>query len=332
VRPSPSVGRVAIVNDVAGVGPLQAEALRQAGWQADFFDLPKPGARWPRWAKLLALPYRLALYVPIAWRLRRGGYDLVHVHFVSQGVVGALSGRPYFLHAHGSDLHLNFASPLMKRWSERWMRGARRIFYVTPNLAEFLESFKGKSQLLPNPIDVDRFRGIPPPERIEAVLIFMRLLEVKGPEVAFAGAVEVADMFSLTAITAGPLAAELENRYGDRVAFIAPVAHDEIPALLAHHQAVIGQMLQGVAGLSELEALAAGRVVLMALDARLYPTNPPPVVDVQSAPQIAQRLRELRDDAAEIGRLSREGRDWVEANHSLRAHAEALIRAYEGRD
>jgi glycosyltransferase involved in cell wall biosynthesis len=326
------VGRVAIVNDVAGVGPLQAEALRQAGWQADFFDLPKPGARWPRWAKVLVLPYRLALYVPVVWRLRRGGYDLVHVHFVSQGVVGALSGRPYFLHAHGSDLHLNLASPLMKRWSERWMRGARRIFYVTPNLAEFLEAFKTRSQLLPNPIDVDRFRGIPRPERIEAVLVFMRLLDVKGPEVALAGASEVADVFSLTAIDAGPLATELKRRYGDRVDFIAPVAHDEVPALLARHQAVIGQMRQGVPGLSELEAMAAGRIVLMALDARLYPTNPPPVVNVQSAPQIAESLRELHDDDAEVGRLSRAGRDWVETNHSLRAHAEALIQAYEGTD
>lgn len=326
------MGRVAIVNDVAGVGPLEAEALRQAGWQADFFDLPKPGARWPRWAKFLVLPYRLALYVPVVWRLRRGGYDLVHVHFVSQGVVGALSGRPYFLHAHGSDLHLNFASPLMKRWSERWMRGARRIFYVTPNLAEFLAPFKAKSRLLPNPIELARFQDIPAPERIDAVLIFMRLLEVKGPEVAFAGAAEVAEMFSLTAIDAGPLASELKQRYGDRVDFIAPVAHDEIPALLGRHQAVIGQMRQGVPGLSELEAMAAGRVVLMALDARLYPTSPPPVVSVRSAPEIAQRLRELHDDEAGIGRLSKAGRAWVEANHSLHAHAEALIRAYEGTD
>jgi len=91
-------------------------------------------------------------------------------------------------------------------------------------------------------------------------------------------------------------------------------------------------MRQGVPGLSELEAMAAGRVVLMALDPRLYPTNPPPVVNVQSAPQIAQRLRDMDGDPAEIGRLSRAGRDWVEANHSLRAHAEALIRAYEGKD
>ncbi len=72
--------------------------------------------------------------------------------------------------------------------------------------------------------------------------------------------------------------------------------------------------------------------MLMALDARLYPTNPPPVINVQSAPQIAQRLRELHDAAAELGRLSRAGRDWIEAHHSLRAHAEALIRGYEGKD
>lgn len=323
------MGRVAIVNDVAGVGPLEAEALRRAGWHADFFDLPKPGAGWPRWAKLLTLPYRLALYVPVVWRLRRGGYDLVHVHFVSQGVVGALAGRPYFLHAHGSDLHLNFRSSLMRRWSERWMRGARAIFYVTPNLAEFLVKFRASSQLLPNPIDVERFADISLPERIHDVLIFMRLLEVKGPEVAFAGVGDVTGTFSVTAIDAGPLAPVLKQRYGDHVDFIAPVAHDEIPGLLARHQAVIGQMRQGVPGLSELEAMAAGRVVLMALDSRLYPTDPPPVVDARSAADIAHGLNELRDDAAGIGRLAGAAREWVQTHHSLQAHAEALIRAYE---
>lgn len=324
------MGRVAIVNDVAGVGPLQAEALRRSGWDADFFDLPKPGARWPRWAKILALPYRLALYLPVVWRLRRGGYDLVHVHFVSQGVVGALSGRPYLLQAHGSDLHLNLKSPLMRWWSERWMRGARLIFYVTPNLAEFLVPFREKALLLPNPIDVERFRDIAAPERIHDVLLFMRLLEVKGPEAAFAAAAELAGDFSLTAIDDGPLAAAMRRRYGDRVEFITPVAHEAIPGLLARHQAVIGQMRQGVPGLSELEAMAAGRVVLMALDSRLFPDDPPPVVNTRSASEITERLRELRDATAELGRLSGAARDWVEVHHSLRAHAETLIRAYEG--
>src|SRR5580704_5159883 len=96
-RPDPLQGRrIAIVNDVAGVGSLQAKLLNAAGYSADFIDLPKPGASWPFLAKLLILPVRLVQYIPIFRQLRDTKYDFVHIHFVSQGFVGLLAGKPYF--------------------------------------------------------------------------------------------------------------------------------------------------------------------------------------------------------------------------------------------
>jgi glycosyltransferase involved in cell wall biosynthesis len=329
MRRSRPMGRVAVVNDVAGVGSLQVTALRQAGWDADLYDLPKPAARWPKWAKLVTLPLRLALYIPVVMRLRRGRYDLVHIHFVSHGAVGAASGRPYFLQAHGSDLHLNFKQPLMRWWSEKWMRGARAIFYVTPNLAEYLANFRAKSVLLPNPIDLAKFANTPAPDRIDNVLIFMRLAPVKGPERAFAVVPELANIVSLTAIDAGPLAAGYKRRYADRVRFISPVTHGDVPALLARFDAVIGQMEQGVPGLSELEAIAAGRIVLMSIDESLYAGATPPVVNVTAGHDLVARLRELQHDTAELHRTSSAGRAWMESHHSLQAHAKALIGRYE---
>lgn len=323
------MGRVAVVNDVAGVATLQVAALRQAGWEADLYDIPKPAARWPWLAKLLAAPLRLALYIPVVVRLRRGRYDLVHVHFVSHGVVGALSGRPYFLQAHGSDLHHNFKHPALRWWSARWMRRARAIFYVTPNLAAYLGDFRAKSVLLPNPIDVARFVDIRAPDRIEKVLIFMRLDPVKGPERVFSAAAELASLVSLTAIDAGSLAGEYKQRYADRVAFIRPVAHTDVPALLTGFDAVVGQMEQGVPGLSELEAMAAGRIVLMSIDLRLYRDETPPIVRVADGQDIVARLIELRADTAQLHRLSSAGRAWLQNRHSLHAHARALIACYE---
>lgn len=321
--------RVAVVNDVAGVARLQVQALREAGWEADLYDVRKPAARWPRWAKLLVSPLRLALYVPIVSRIRIGRYDFVHVHYVSHGVVGALSGRPYFLQAHGSDLHTNLRNPVMRWWSARWMRRARAIFYVTPNLAQYLTDFRAKSVLLPNPIDVGRFAGIPPPGRIENVLIFMRLDPVKGPATIFAVVSELAGVVSLTAIDTGALAQEYKTRYGDHAHFISPVAHADVPALLARFDATIGQMVQGVPGLSELEALAAGRVVFMAIDDALYPNDAPPVVRVSDGRDLIARLRELRHETEELQRISSDGREWIRRQHSLKAHATALIACYE---
>ncbi len=86
---------MAMVNDVAGVGRLEAELLRGAGVGVDFHPLPLLGAAWRRPFKLLVTPVRLVLYVPVILRLRRRAYDLIHVHFVSQGFVGLLAGRPF---------------------------------------------------------------------------------------------------------------------------------------------------------------------------------------------------------------------------------------------
>ena len=317
------------MNDIAGVARLEATGLRQAGWEVDFYDLPKPGGGWPFWAKLLALPYRLVMYLPVIFRLRRDRYDVVHVHFVSQGVVGAASGRPYFLHAHGSDLHLNFANPLLRWWTRLWMRRARKIFYVTPNLAPFLTDFKDKAVMLPNPVDTQKFASIPASTRIATVLIFMRLQPIKGAQAVFAAAADIAKVVPLTAIEWGPLAAEFKHRYSDQVAFISPVPNDGVPDLLSRFDAVIGQMEQGVPGLSELEAMAAGRVVVMRLDASLFPTDPPPVVNVASGDEIAPMLKTLKDDSDEVSRLATAGRSWVERNHGLAGHVARLSEEYQ---
>ena len=322
------MARIAIVNDIAGVAQLEVAGLRHAGWDVDFYDLPKPGARWPVWAKALLLPVRLAMYVPVILKLRRGRYDLVHVHFVSQGVVGAASGRPFFLHAHGSDLHLNMRSALMRWWSLIWLKRARGVFYVTPNLAGFVATLGPKARLVPNPVDTSLFAEVPPPDHIENVLVFMRLEPIKGAQIAFEAADRIAGAVSLAALDWGPQAAELRRRHGDHVRFIAPVQHGDVPELLARYDAVIGQLEQGVPGLSELEAMAAGRVVLMRLDATLFPAGAPPVVDVRSGEEIAAAIERLRRDPAEVRRLSDAGRDWVERNHGIEAHVRTLIESY----
>jgi glycosyltransferase involved in cell wall biosynthesis len=322
------VARIAIVNDIAGVAQLEVAGLRHAGWDVDFYELPKPGASWPVWAKALTLPVRLAMYLPVVLSLRRGRYDLVHVHFVSQGVVGAASGRPFFLHAHGSDLHLNMRNALMRWWSRAWMKRARGVFYVTPNLAGFVASLGPKAKLVPNPVETALFAAVPTPHRVENVLVFMRLEPIKGAEIAFEAADQIAGVVSLAALDWGPQAAGYRGRHAKHVHFIPPVPHGDVPELLAHYDAVIGQLAQGVPGLSELEAMAAGRVVLMRLDADLFPGDAPPVVNVRSGKEIVAALDRLRGDAAEVRRLSEAGRAWVERNHGIDAHVQTLIESY----
>jgi glycosyltransferase involved in cell wall biosynthesis len=320
--------RIAIINDVAGVGSLQTRILNGAGYEAEFIDLPKPGGSWPLYAKLLILPARLAAYVPIILRLRRGEYDLVHVHFVSQGFIGVLSGKPFVIHGHGHDLHTNMKNPLLRWISRAAMKRARAIFYVTPDLAPHVDEFASKAYLLPNPLEPAFFNNVEPPRQLRKVLLFTRLYPIKGPEEVFEAAPELAKLVDVSAISWGPLGPALREKYGHTVHFVDRVPRDQVPHLIDSYDAVIGQMKLGILSLSELEAMARGRLVFMRLDRSLYPNDPPPVVDVADGTALVEAVRRLQADPAEMERITAAGRAWVARRHGVDGFLRTLGHGY----
>ncbi len=323
------MARIALVHDIAGVAAVQAELLRGAGHDVEQVALPTYGASWKWPAKALALPIRLVAYLPTAWRLRRGHYDVIHIHFLSQGIVGVLAGRPFFVQAHGSDVHAN-----LKNLVYRWVTGmvltkATAIFYVTPNLPSLLEPYRDKLVYLPNPVDTRHaVQPAPAPTRVRRVVIFTRLHPVKGVDLIFASVEQLRADVEVTAFDSGPLAGEYRTTYRNRVKFVKPIPHEQIWDFLSGFDVVIGQMRQGVLGLMEIEALAAARPVIAAVGLSLYAADPPPVVPARGPGDIVSALRKLDADPGELARLSRLGPAWVERNHSRARHLEILEHTY----
>lgn len=322
------IARIALVHDIAGVAKVQAELLRGAGHEVDMIALAEVGASWQWPAKALAIPVRLSLYAPAISRLRTTEYDVIHIHWLSQGIVGLLSGRPFFAQAHGSDLHVNLGNPLLRRLTRSVLETAKAVFYVTPNLPAYVPAYGNKLRYLPNPIFVEEAAETPPTS-VRRVVIFTRLAEVKGVAKIFP-AVDRLHSVEVTAIEWGPLATEYAQRYGGSVRFVRPVPHDEVRAFLGQFDLVIGQMNQGSLGLSELEAMAAGRPVITGIDWSLYPEDPPPVIAAASADEIVEAVARLGGDAAELARLSRQGREWVQRVHGYARHLQLLESAYFG--
>ena len=322
------MARIALVHDIAGVARVQAGILRGAGHEVDQIRLSGIGASW-RWpAKAISIPLRLAAYLPAVRKLRENHYDVVHIHWLSQGVVGMVIGRPFFAQAHGSDLHVNMGNPLLRRVNGAVLDSAKQVFYVTPNLLAFAAGREKKFRYLPNPVPVGAATA--PPTRLAKAIIFTRLDPVKGVDRIFPAVASLRQSVELTGLDWGPLAREYTQRYGQIVRFIRLVPHDEIAGLLAQFDVVIGQMHQGILSLSELEAMAAGRPVITGIDWSLYPEDPPPVIAATSASDIAAAVERLKDDADELARLSRDGREWVIRNHGFARHLELLEQAYFG--
>jgi glycosyltransferase involved in cell wall biosynthesis len=326
------VARVALVHDVAGVAAAQAKLLRDAGHEVDLVALPDFGAAWSWPAKGLAIPVRLAAYLPVVNRLRREKYDIVHIHWLAQGIVGLLIGQPFFAQAHGSDLHLNLRNPVYRRVTKAVLDRAKLVFFVTPNLPAYMKGYEAKLRYLPNPVHVDGIASsVTPPARVAKVLIFTRLDPVKGVERIFPAVAELSKAVQLTALDWGPLARQYVQRYGSSVQFVPPVPHAEIGSFLQRFDLVIGQMGQGILSLSEIEALAAGRPLITAVDWSLYDDDRPPVVRASSPHEIIAAVEQLMSNPQRLASLSREGREWVRRNHSPSRHLQVLEASYFGR-
>ena len=89
-------------------------------------------------------------------------------------------------------------------------------------------------------------------------------------------------------------------------------------------------MEQGALGLSELEAMAAGRPLISGIDRALYPGDKPPVVFSGNPDELVAQVERLREDSKRLANLSREGRQWVRRNHGPERHLELLEEAYFG--
>jgi glycosyltransferase involved in cell wall biosynthesis len=324
------MARIALVHDVAGVALMQAKLLRGAGHEVDQIPLPAWGASW-RWpAKAFALPVRLAAYAPVARRLRRARYDVVHIHYLSHGIVGVLARRPFFAQAHGSDLHVNLRSGVYRAVTRSVVENAKAVFYVTPNLPAYLDGYRAKLIHLPNPVEAGPVAA-PPPAAVKRALIFTRLHPVKGVEQIFQAVERLHAMgIRLTGLEYGPLAPRYVREYARWVDLVRPIPHSNVADFLAGFDLVIGQMRQGVLGLMEIEALAAGRPLITALDEALYAGDPPPLVRATSPDEIVAAVEGLRNDSGELARLSASGREWAIRNHSPARHLDLLLTAYFG--
>lgn len=319
-----------MVHDVAGVAGVQAMLLRGAGHDVDQISLPQTGASWGWPAKAVALPFRLAAYRPAIDRLRRGNYDIIHIHWLTQGITGELSGRPYFVQVHGSDVHLNLRNPVYRAVTRSVLGRARAVFYVTPDLREPLREVSGKLRYLPNPVDVDALVPKAVPTRVEKVLIFTRLDPAKGVDRIFPAVERLSRIVEVAALDWGQLATAYVRTHGRWVDFVRPVPHAEIGPFLHQFDAVIGQMRRGSLGLSEIESLAAGRPVISGIDWGLYPGDPPPVIGARDPDAIIAAVEQLKQSQPEIEGLSNAGIAWATRNHGLEHHLELLEAAYFG--
>lgn len=313
------------VGDTAGVPQQLVAALRAQGVSA--FDVVPPTAlahlarRW----KVLAAPWRLVVARRIAAQARQHSARLLHVHYATSALGYLWARVPLVVHAHGSDVRS--VGAIDRRLLAAVWRGSRLRIVATPDLLDHVPD----AVYLPNPIDCDRFRdaamAVPAPP--SDVLVFAALTAVKGGDVlvdAVRSLKRARPTLSVTALAGGPF----ESAMAAAGAHVIPrQAPGELPALLAGHRVVLGQQLLGALGVSELQAMAAGRPVVCHLRPDFDYGSVPPVVVSTGAIDAAERTLELLDRPDWASTVGASGATWVRANHGRDLVGRRLVELYE---
>lgn len=327
--------RVAQVNDIASVASTLTRALRSAGVETDLIEPSHPGAGWSYPWKLATFPVRLAALLASAVGIRFGRYDVVHVHYARLGVLGALSGRPYVIHCHGSDVRGVRPRSAWGFVMRPFLARAARVYYATPDLAPWVRAFRPDAAFMPNPIEVPDLPAARDVADRRDLLIGVRLDPTKGVEVIEQVVRELIarrPRTSTTIIAHGRGVGRIRVAAGADVRIQAPVDHAAMPRLFAAHRMAIGQMRIGAIGNYELEALAAGVPVAASFRFPDAYGVQPPFIDGGSPEATAASVAQLLDDERARVELADLGRGWVVEYHGAAAIAARLAADYAGLD
>ncbi len=316
--------RIAEVNDVASVAVGFTAGLTALGHDATFIQPRLYGARLHGAVKPVVLPVRIVEWLGDARRLRREKYDVAHIHYAYMGVVGRLARIPYVLHCHGTDLR-DLANPLRRPIIVAALHGAERVLYATPDLEALIAPYRPDAEFMPNPVDTKEFTPGPEEPDESDIYICCALTPQKGVDQILDACRRLAEErpdIRITAVAGGPH----RDAFG-RLPNVLLLAHQprfKLPALVARHKIVLGQIHHGAIGMAEFESMSCGRPVVAGFSYDAAYPEAPPLVNVSDGAQAARELAALVDDTDRRRQLSRLSRHWLLDNHDLTAIAKQV--------
>jgi glycosyltransferase involved in cell wall biosynthesis len=325
--------KIAQVNDISNVPSALVEGLRSLGHDATLFPLNLVGGKLPTWSKALLLPWRGQEMRSLNRQIRGGRFDVVHIHFAYLGWAGILGKYPYFLHCHGTDVRRNLRAWYQRPFIVRSLERARRVFFSTPDLAEYVLPVRPDAVWVPNPISAVFFGPDDAPDgdqgRRPCVLFISSLSRIKGVERAFQVIELLNERVPDVEICVMGFGDQL-RRYEKRpeITVLPRVAHEDMPALIRRCDVAVGQLRLGIVSMSEAEAMACGKPVVGEFHYPEAYSEPPPILTGETPEALADHIVHLLDDADERRDVGRRSREWVMKHHDCRLVARMLESYY----
>ncbi len=332
--------RVLHVYDCWPVTGDLVNGLRALGVEAEIFEPTLGVDQKGKFRKVLLPLIRTQEAFQLRQLVHRKKFDIIHVHYARHAFMTLITGLPYYLHCHGSDLRLDLHRHGFRQLTLLAIRKAIKVFYVTPDLADYLKPIRPDAVFLPNPINLDEF-AVEPGEgpSIPRILSISKLDRFKGVELIIQTIELVWQRRPETEIAMfdygnqSDLARSFfkEHRHDKRLILLSRIPHNQMARLIQSFGVILGQQgsIPGALGASELEAMACGKpVVCYYKYPNAYP-EPPPVLVSQTREEASEHIVRLLDDPALRQSLGQQCREWVAKYHEQKQVARQLLQYYQ---
>jgi glycosyltransferase involved in cell wall biosynthesis len=279
-------------------------------------------------------------------------YDLVQANGLHPILtLLAAPDHPYVAFEHGTLRDLPFRDSWMGRLLSLAYRAAGAIVITNPDVVESARRLGLENYVfVPHPVDETKYT----PGRSEFrariglgasdVVLFSPAShnwDIKGNDIvlrAFAELIRSARPQPVLVLAEWGLELDRsralieELGIGERVVWVSPLPKLQLIDAYRGADIVLDQFLIGTFGGIAPEAMACGRAVIMAYDAKVnqwaFPT-PPPIVSARTVDELSRQLARLVGDAEERERIGREGREWVERHHGWRLVVDRQVKVHE---
>lgn len=272
------------------------------------------------------------LSIPIASRakditkaLSAGNFDVLHVQFpfspfMAQRVINRANGQTAVvgtIHVPSVSSLSNFGSKLLRLIYGRSLRRFNRFISVSKVAQDYAKkNFNLESEILPNTVDIKRFRSPKPKRAKNKKIVFLgRLTARKGCLYlikAFSQLAAGREDLELIIAGDGPHRQRLEDyvrrlRLSDKVNFLGHVPEDQKPKLLSSADIAVFPSLYGESfGIVLIEAMAAGAGVVIGGNnpgyASVLGEQPKLLVNPKDTAEFASRLAHFLDNPSETSK------------------------------
>lgn len=247
----------------------------------------------------------------------------VYINYGLFAFLPRILGTPYVVHCHGCDVRAN----LSNNWRGLTLfglRGARWLFYSTPDLADCMpEDCKARSSFLPNPISdaiFTRTAEVATARDGAHVFFISKQDNTKGSEHFAAIARDFLDdprIARVSMFSHGTAQSKCIIQH-PKVRYLPPLSYEEMISAIDDCDIAIGQLCLGVMGMTELEVMARGKPLIMPFHYDHAYASPPPLVNVKDPSGVADAVRQLLDDPVLTASRGQACREWVARFHATK--------------